>query len=207
MAHREQRQFFERVKHMHPWSFKDVHVLDCGSLDVNGSLRDLFEGGSYTGIDIVPGRNVDIVSPVHEFGLMLSKPADELFDTIVSGEMLEHDPHWRESLKRMYELLKPHGLLAISCAGPGRPEHGTRRSGTGVWTNPATPDYYLNISERDIAEAFGLEWFSKENAAVTSVMPVREPVPFKWWELRGRHTWPQDTYFWGMKAGDSCKLV
>ena len=196
MAHPEQRQFFERVKHMHPWSFKDVHVLDCGSLDVNGSLRDLFEGGSYTGIDIVAGRNVDIAVPVHEFGSPNSPGfiGDTVkFDTIVSGEMLEHDPHWRESLKRMYELLKPRGLLAISCAGPGRPEHGTRRSGTGVWTDPATPDYYLNISQEDIAEVFQFKLHTGVHQG---------EALFKWWELSGRATWPQDTYFWGMKSGD-----
>lgn len=187
MAHREQRQFFERVKHMHPWSFQDGRVLDCGSLNVNGSLRDLFTGGTYLGIDIVPGKNVDYISSVHKFS-----SADGPFDTIVSGEMLEHDSHWRESLLRMYELLKPHGLLAISCAGPGRPEHGTRRTGA-VWTDPAEPDYYRNISQEDIAEVFELKLHTGVHQG---------GAWFKWWELSGRATWPQDTYFWGMKSGD-----
>jgi SAM-dependent methyltransferase len=190
MAHPEQRAFFERVKYLHPWSFKDVRVLDCGSLNVNGTLRDLFTGGTYTGVDVVAGRDVDIVCKVHEFGRLKPESMDVVFDqydTIVSAEMLEHDPHWRLSLKRMYELLKPGGLLAISCAGPGRPEHGTPRT-TGpdaVWTDPANPDYYRNISTGDIAEALGLK---------------PRGGPFKWWELSGRETWPQDTYFWGMKA-------
>ncbi len=200
MAHPEQRQFFERVKHMHPWSFKDVNVLDCGSLNVNGTLRDLFTGGTYTGVDVVAGPGVDVVGKVHEFGIKHFSEHDPAeckilvtpdFDTIVSAEMLEHDPYWRESLQRMYALLKPHGLLAISCAGPGRPEHGTPRT-TGpqaVWTDPANPDYYLNISDKDILDALGV----KMNGAVDR--------PFKWWEASSRATWPQDTYFWGMKSG------
>jgi SAM-dependent methyltransferase len=136
----------------------------------------------------VAGPGVDVVGKVHEFWPAGAR-ADFTYDTIVSAEMLEHDPYWRESLRRMYALLKPHGLLAISCAGPGRPEHGTPRT-TGpqaVWTDPANPDYYLNISDKDILEALGV------HAGDTRV--------FKWWEASSRTTWPQDTYFWGMKSG------
>lgn len=183
MAHPEQRAFFEFVRHLHPWAFHNVRALDCGSLDVNGSLRDLFTGGTYIGIDVVPGRNVLIVLPVHEFGPRDPKwAADFIFDTVVSAEMLEHDPHWRASLLRMYELLKPGGLLVISCAAPGRPEHGTRRTGE-VWTDPANPDYYRNVSADDIRETF-----------------MGSGCTFKTLSMKQRGEWPQDTYVWGIKT-------
>jgi SAM-dependent methyltransferase len=141
MAHPEQQAFFSRVKAKFPDKFRRVTIYDMGSLDVNGSLKDMFEDSNYTGIDIHPGKNVDIISKVHEF----TNP--NLADTIVSGEMLEHDRHWVSSLNRMFQLLKPGGLMVISAAGPARAEHGTRRSGNNEQNMWGTdPDYYRNIS-------------------------------------------------------------
>jgi len=72
---------------------------------------------TFTGIDIGPGLNVDIVCSAHEF------TSDTLFDVVISTEMLEHNKYWHQSLRRMYDLLKPGGLLVITCAGYGRHEH------------------------------------------------------------------------------------
>ena len=47
MAHKEQRDFCLRVKEKYPEFFKDKKVLDIGSLDINGSNRDLFENCNY----------------------------------------------------------------------------------------------------------------------------------------------------------------
>lgn len=38
-------------------------VIDVGSFDVNGTLRDLFDNGDYVGVDRVAGPNVDFVMP------------------------------------------------------------------------------------------------------------------------------------------------
>ena len=61
----------------------------------------LFAAREYVGLDWRPGPGVDVVSLVHEY-----KPGRH-FDTVISTEMLEHDPHWRESVQRMIELVKP----------------------------------------------------------------------------------------------------
>ena len=63
-----------------------------------------------------------MVSLVHEY-----QPGRH-FDTVISTEMLEHDPHWRESVQRMIELVKAERVrlgrpLIITCAAPGRGEH------------------------------------------------------------------------------------
>ena len=62
MAHHAQRLFFTRVKHRFPERFDGCSVLDIGSLDINGNNRYLFNGGTYIGIDVGQGRNVDVRS-------------------------------------------------------------------------------------------------------------------------------------------------
>jgi SAM-dependent methyltransferase len=149
MSHSEQRRFFKRVRQRFPEAFTRVGVLDCGSLNVNGTLRDLFTDSDYCGVDIRPGPNVDYVSRIHELPF-----AAGAFDTVVSAEMLEHDEYWRESLQAMYEMLRGGGLLAISAAGTGRKEHGTQRATDGNRLYGTSPDYYRNLTRADILTAF-----------------------------------------------------
>lgn len=53
MAHEQQHDFYQRVKSKHPRFFSDVKVLDIGSLDINGSTKDLFEYPYYyVGLDL-----------------------------------------------------------------------------------------------------------------------------------------------------------
>lgn len=153
MAHQAQRDFFLSVKDKHPEHFHNVSVIDCGSLDVNGSLKDLFIDSQYTGVDIVGGKNVDIVSAIKDL-------PDTQYDTVISGEMLEHDESWAASLKKMYDMCKPGGLIAISAAGRGRREHGTRRTtGSSIWGT--SPDYYMNIEEEHVRSVYKPEMFKE----------------------------------------------
>lgn len=95
-------------------------VLECGSFDVNGTPRPIFaDAGEYIGLDWRPGPGVDAVGLVHDWR---DKP-DGHFDIVLSTEMLEHDPHWQASVRRMVELLRPGGSLLLTCAGPQRPAH------------------------------------------------------------------------------------
>ena len=141
MAHDNQQNFFRKVSERYPENFSGVKVLECGSLNVNGTVRDLFKDCDYLGIDIVEGNCVDKVCKTHELS------DDCVYDTVISGEMLEHDEFWKESLAKMYRVLKPNGLLVLSCAGRDRPEHGTRNTGE-LWGT--SPDYYKNLEPSDI---------------------------------------------------------
>lgn len=170
MAHQEQKDFFNKVKQLFPASFSGVKVLDCGSLDVNGNLKDMFTDSVYIGVDIVEGKNVDIVSKAHEFN------GTEPFDTVISGEMLEHDEYWKESLLNMYNQCKQGGLIAISCAGKDRPEHGTTRTGANWGTSN---DYYMNLEPSHFKEVFTEDMFTE--------MHLEE------------NTTSKDTYFYGIK--------
>ena len=143
MAHPQQAEFFSTVRAHYGDHFKGARVLEVGSLDINGSVRDLFEACDYTGVDLQPGPGVDLACPGH----LLALPTAS-FDTVISAECFEHNPFWRETLANMLRMLRPGGLVTISCATTGRKEHGTTR------TNPdASPftvqerwDYYQNLS-------------------------------------------------------------
>jgi len=144
--HAAQQKFCEHVKGMYPERFENKKVLDSGSLDINGNNRYLFTDCDYTGLDIGKGPNVDVVCPTH----LYLDGALEQFDTIISTEQLEHDKHWRGSVRRMMELLRPRGLLLITCAGLGRGEHGT--AANTPQDSPYTTDYYHNVVEEELAE-------------------------------------------------------
>ena len=149
MAHGEQRVFFETVRKHFPEYFVDTRVLEVGSLNINGTLRDFFSTDTYIGCDVGEGPCVDIVCGGQE----LTYPDDE-FDVTVSAECFEHNPYWIETFANMLRMTRPGGLIVFSCAGMGRPEHGTAR--TDVGSSPLTAglgwDYYRNLSPYIFAE-------------------------------------------------------
>ena len=136
MSHKEQRNYCKRMQMTFPAQFIGKSVLDVGSMDVNGSNRWLFRDAAYMGIDISPGRNVDRVCKVQDLA--------EVFDFVISTEVLEHDPEWWVTLDEMCKRVRPGGSLLVTCAGPGRAEHGTRRCPVGGMV--CDSDYYLNLS-------------------------------------------------------------
>jgi len=63
VAHLEQFEFIATLKAAFPGFFTAARTLEIGSLDINGSVRQFFDGGSYIGLDVAPGHGVDIVCP------------------------------------------------------------------------------------------------------------------------------------------------
>jgi len=86
-------------------------ALDVGSLDVNGTYRDLIEsrGWQYTGLDTQPGANVDIVAP-EPFSYPV---ADASYDIVLSGSTAEHVTALWLWMPELVRCLRPGGLLAI----------------------------------------------------------------------------------------------
>lgn len=142
--HKEQIEFCKRIKNRFPEKFQDVNVLDVGSLDINGNNRYLFKNCNCIGLDIVGGKNVDYIEPIHKFETVTR------FNTIICTEMLEHDKYIYLSIKKMIELLSPGGLLLITAAHLGRKPHGTHKSGPDQ--SPGTNDYYRNVDVDEFIE-------------------------------------------------------
>jgi hypothetical protein len=177
MAHKEQKQFCRWVKKKHRGYFSGTIVVDVGSLDINGSNRYLFGSfltpSMYLGIDLIAGKNVDFVGRAHELlpsiRFMIARRklynpkfhgfTDNAPNVVISTECLEHDRSWISTMCAMYESLTSGGLLVITCAAPGRLEHGTTKN--DGWCSPATNDYYRNISVEDFAEVLPPSLFSE----------------------------------------------
>jgi SAM-dependent methyltransferase len=155
MAHKAHRKFVRSVRSKFPKYFRGTSVADVGSLDINGSNRRFFRWPArYVGIDIVKGKNVDIVGFGHE---VLPRLVVR-FDTIISTNSAEHDKHWEKTFAAMYEQLLPGGLLLINAAGDGFEEHGTYDFHS--WASPGTNDYYKNISNEMLSSVLKPDMFS-----------------------------------------------
>lgn len=147
--HKAQKEFCIKVKQEFPEHFIEKEVLDCGSMDINGNNRYLFDNCNYTGIDIGEGKNVDYVCPIHIWG--------GLYDTIISTECFEHDKYYKESLQNIVRMLRPGGMFLFTCATTGRAEHGTTRMRPS--SSPYTNDYYKNLTKSDIVQAIDMDVF------------------------------------------------
>ena len=186
--HGQARDFTVFVKKILSDFFLNKRVLDVGSGDINGNNRFLFDNCEYDGNDVIQAHNVTIVSKTKDLPFQ-----DNAFDTIISTECFEHDPEYRESLSKIYKMLKPDGLFCFTCASTGRAEHGTRRTsptdsyGT-IGQLEDMSDYYKNLTVEHLNEVLNLKdlfsvWDTYYNAE------------------------SKDLYFVGIKVGTSNPVV
>lgn len=149
--HSEALEFVKTCKAKMPSAFVEQVVHEIGSLNVNGTVRDLFERCDYTGFDLMEGEGVDIA---RNYSLVqvaeLNRPT-----VIISTEALEHDERWQDTLRAMAGNLKPAGVLILTCATNDRPKHGTADTDAG--SSPATPNYYRNIMVSDLVKGLDVD--------------------------------------------------
>lgn len=177
MSHQSQRAFIDSISKRFPNNFKQVRVLEIGSLNINGSVRDFFSDCEYTGVDIGPGPGVDVVYEGQKF------PGDDrYYDTVISAECFEHNPYWFETFFNMWRMLKPGGLFVFTCATEGRQVHGTAQEDPKA--SPLTVaknwNYYRNLTKEDFSP-LKLDWFFEQHEFSNNLHP--------WYDL----------YFWGIK--------
>lgn len=100
------------------------HVLEVGSYNVNGSVRPFVIANapaSYIGVDQSPQYGfVDLVLSAEQ---LVNHFGESTFDVVISTEMLEHTENWRTVIDEMKSVLRPGGLLVLTCRGPGFPRH------------------------------------------------------------------------------------
>jgi len=151
MSHTAQREFITEVKTHFPQFFTKKRVLEVGSLNINGTLRDFFSKCDYTGIDVGEGEGVDIVCEGQKY-----EGPDNSFDVCASAECFEHNPYWIATFSNMIRLCKPGGLVVMTCATTGRSEHGTRRTSPNDSPLTLNWDYYKNLTEKDFTTNFAI---------------------------------------------------
>lgn len=117
--HDSVQHFGRQTKESYPQIFDCERVLEFGSYNVNGSLRPLFNASEYIGIDHRPGPGVDKVSLAHAY----ADHPDGYFDTVFATSLLEHDPYWHQTLRRMADLVKVGGSMFLTTHGPEMAPH------------------------------------------------------------------------------------
>lgn len=99
---------------------REKTVLEVGSYNENGSVRELFSQEHYVGTDMREGPGVDIVLNAH---YLPTKFGGSTFDVVICTEMLEHDDAFWVSMQAMGYVLKQHGALIVTTRGNGFPPH------------------------------------------------------------------------------------
>jgi SAM-dependent methyltransferase len=176
MAHPQQQEFFVELARRFEGQFQEADcVLEVGSQNINGTVRGFFSGASsYIGLDLGLAKDVDWVIP----GELVELP-EGWADICVTTECLEHCEAWQHVLLNMIRILRPGGLLIITCASLGRPAHGSIDSETE--SSPFTTSYYRNLGPDDIAEKVKINHYFDKHCFEL------DPVA-------------GDLYFWGLRS-------
>lgn len=100
------------VKKIHAKIGKQPKVLEIGSMNFNGGVRQYFKDSDiYIGVDANKGRGVDMIMPSYD----IPKHFEEgYFDCVICLETLEHDPYFWVTLSIMKKMLKKDGWMIIS---------------------------------------------------------------------------------------------
>jgi SAM-dependent methyltransferase len=132
---------YEYVKGIATLLGKRGRVLDIGSRNTNGTVKPLFPGAQYVGLDYKPGIGADIVADAAKWR---PKAGEPLFDTVVSTEVLEHTPFGKDICQTAYDVLLPGGVFILTAAGAGRPAHGEHLN------QLTSADHYRNVLPVDL---------------------------------------------------------
>lgn len=161
MAHFQQLQFVNTAARHMSADWHGRAVLEIGSANVNGTIRPFFAGSQYTGVDLSPGPDVDLVAS----GDQVDLPSDSI-DLAISCECFEHNPKWRETFLNMCRMTRPGGIVLVTCATRGRHEHGTTR--TRPYESPNTIsrgwDYYRNLTREDFERSLPIAQLFESHA-------------------------------------------
>ncbi len=87
-------------------------VVEIGSYQVDPlvNLRSLFATPHYFGLDMRSGPGVDFMADAEQLPL-----ADHSVGTLLSLSTLEHVPHFWKAVTQFRRVLRPDGVLVVSC--------------------------------------------------------------------------------------------
>lgn len=138
MGDRNQRMFLERL-----CPTVDGPVIEVGSKDYGSTVtfRDLYRG-EYVGVDLEPGKNVDVVA---DLSAGLGELREGHFALAICCSVLEHTPLPWVMAENLTRLLRAGGMLYVSVPW--------------VWRYHAYPDDYFRFSPRAVQRLFPrLSW-------------------------------------------------
>ena len=145
--------------------------MDQGGQNVNGNIRELFQGVTeWTSVDLYDGEGVDVVADCGDY------VHPEPCDLVVTTELLEHTPRGPDIIKRAYESLRSGGHYVITTAAPGRPVH----NATGG-PELAPGEHYANISYNELHQ-----WLTDAGFHYIVISTLGEPnsVDIRAWAMK-----------------------
>lgn len=117
------REFVIKFLETHK-DFVFKNVLDVGFANVegkqDGTIKDLFKGKNYLGIDLNPIDNVNMVLDMHDIKKKLKK---ESSDIVCCFDTLEHDDKFWVTIENMKWVLPLGGYLLIGVPSRYCPKH------------------------------------------------------------------------------------
>jgi len=158
VSHPQQRFFVNSVKQLLPGFFQGRSVIEVGSLNINGSVREFFSDCSYVGLDVGEGKDVDLVCRGEDYGAGAGGA-----DVLISCEAMEHNAAWKKTWLNMLRLVKDDGLVIMTCATHGRRQHGTADfvPSDSPLTHGQGHNHYCNLAAGDFAAVVNHDaWFS-----------------------------------------------
>jgi len=142
------REVLTSLKIKYPESFKGVRVLELGSGNVNGTVRDYFEDTKeHIGVDFRKMDCVDLVSYAKD-----TKFRKSHFDTLISYSMIEHDPDWKESLGNNFPFIKKGGLIFLAWGGESNAKHGEGYGGHHPVPLKEVKEFILSLGTEELEE-------------------------------------------------------
>jgi len=93
-------------------------ILDVGSYNVNGSVREVLP--VTVGADLRSGPCVDLVLDALE---LVAHFGTSSFDNVVSANTLEHCKDWKQVIANMHGVCRENGIIAVCTCGKQKPRH------------------------------------------------------------------------------------
>lgn len=94
---------------------RSVSVVEIGSQNINGSLREIISGTPYTGADTSEGAGVDIV--LDDFYTLPFETAST--DVVICSSAFEHTQLFWVMFLEVMRVLKPNGLFYLNAPSNG----------------------------------------------------------------------------------------
>ncbi len=132
------------------WVDPCATIVELGSLDINGGVRDLLPpSASYIGVDMQKGPGVDVVDNAATW-----RPEGPV-DLVLCLEVFEHTPEWRDIITNVSTWNTERTLHFIgTCATIGRAPHSARSEGR------IEPDeHYRNIAPFELSRSLDFAGF------------------------------------------------
>ena len=123
-------------------------VVEFGSRNVNGSVRPLFSGVRYIGVDLLPGPGVDVQADAATY------TPPEPAGVVVCCEVLEHAPDAGAIVANAYRILAPGGVLILTAAGEGRIPHSAVDGKPRLYPG----EFYANVTSGDLTAWLAPFW-------------------------------------------------